>query len=279
MVGTILVLVGASIYLLTSRHLLAGVDRDLAARSVQLAMAVRGLDMGDPRFDREGYSGGGFALLVDASGRVLSNPQRVDLNATLPLLPGPAPRYQTVTIVGEPVRLYVPPVGGEPGPGRRNPPGRAGLTPDVVLVVGRSLVSEETALRRVLAGLLVAGGGGTLLSLAGAWFLAGRALVPIEAAFRRQREFVADASHELRTPLTALRAAADLLDRHRDEPLAANGKLFDDLRNELSRLERLAGELLTLARAGLGEFSLAVAPLDLAVLAGEVVRRTVPLAG
>jgi signal transduction histidine kinase len=57
--------------------------------------------------------------------------------------------------------------------------------------------------------LVLLGGGalGLLLSFGGAWILSGRALVPIEAAFRRQQEFVADASHELRTPLTVLRSA------------------------------------------------------------------------
>jgi signal transduction histidine kinase len=97
-------------------------------------------------------------------------------------------------------------------------------------------------------------------------------------AFRRQQEFVADASHELRTPLTVLRSATDLLYQHRAEPLAANGELFDDVRHEIVRLERQAGDLLTLARADLGELGLALGLVDVAALAGDVVRRTAPLA-
>src|SRR5437762_1706561 len=87
----------------------------------------------------------------------------------------------------------------------------------VYVVVGQSLAPEYDTLRRTLLGLLAAGVVGLLFSFAGAWFLAGRALVPIEDAFRRQQEFVADASHELRTPLTILRSAADLLNQHRAE--------------------------------------------------------------
>src|SRR5260221_540514 len=84
---------------------------------------------------------------------------------------------------------------------------------------------------------------GLLLSLGGAWFLAGRALLPIQQAFRRQQEFVADASHELRTPLTVLRSAADLLDKHREQRLAQHGELFDDVRAEIGRMERLVQDL------------------------------------
>ncbi len=35
---------------------------------------------------------------------------------------------------------------------------------------------------------------------------------PIDEAFERQRQFIADASHELRTPVAVLRARADLLE-------------------------------------------------------------------
>jgi signal transduction histidine kinase len=187
--------------------------------------------------------------------------------AGLPL-PQPAGRgrvYATTNVNGEPVRLLARAVGER---------GRAGGT----LVVGQSLAPEQEALASLLVILIVGGGAGLLLSFAGAWFLAGRALVPIARAFRRQQEFVADASHELRTPLTVLRTATDLLDQHRDQPLAANGELFDDVRHEIVRMERLTTDLLTLARSDRGDLHLAVAPVDVGALAGEVVRRTRPLA-
>src|SRR5207248_2241230 len=141
-----------------------------------------------------------------------------------------------------------------------------------------SLAPEQSALHSLLLVLLAGGGLGLLLSFAGAWFLSGRALVPIQQAFARQQEFVADASHELRTPLTVLRSTTDVLDRHRAEPLSDNGELFDDMRGEIARMERLAADLLTLARSDSGELELMTAPLDLGVLAGDVVRRVTPLA-
>src|SRR5262249_40133454 len=147
-----------------------------------------------------------------------------------------------------------------------------------VLYVGQSLDPEQSAMRTLLLVLLGGGGLGLLLSFIGAWILSGRALVPIQQAVRRQQEFVADASHELRTPLTVLRSTTDLLNQHRNRSLESNGELFDDMRAEIARMERLAADLLTLARSDRGELELLVAPLDLSELASDVVRRTVPLA-
>jgi signal transduction histidine kinase len=127
--------------------------------------------------------------------------------------------------------------------------------------------------------VLVAGGGvGLLLTMWAAWFLSGRALVPIQTAFRRQQEFVADASHELRTPLTVLKSATDLLYRHRREPLVDQSELLEDVRTEIGRMELLAQDLLTLARSDQGELQLMTAPMDVASLASDVARRMTPLA-
>jgi len=187
------------------------------------------------------------------------------------------PVYFTLTINGEEVRFYARPISPPPATSTTTPTVDRRTAP-ATIIVGQSLVPTQNALRRLLIGLIVGGISGTLLLLLGGWFLAGRALVPIERAFRTQQGFIADASHELRTPLTVLRSSADLLDRHRDEPLGANGELFDDLRDGLARLERLATDLLTLARSDLGEQTLAVAPLDLGPFAADVARRTTPLA-
>ncbi|CAB4940420.1 unannotated protein [freshwater metagenome] len=66
--------------------------------------------------------------------------------------------------------------------------------------------------------------------------------------FRRERAFAADASHELRTPLTILRTELDLAgrgERDADELRAALASASEETR----RLERLADDLLVLARA------------------------------
>jgi signal transduction histidine kinase len=264
--GLILAGLGTAVHATQERSLIAGVDRNLAGLAAQGEAGFAALARGERHEEREGYRGGVFYLLVGADGQVLANPQRVDTSGLrLPQVEARRGGYSSGVASGEPVRLYARPVGER---------GRAGAT----LVVGQSLAAEREALRSLLRILVAGGGAGLLLSLAGAWFLAGRALVPIQRAFERQQEFVADAAHELRTPLTVLRSATDLLDQHRREPLAANGELFDDVSHEIARMQRLAGDLLTLAHSDRGDLELAVAPVDLGRLAGDVARRTEPLA-
>lgn len=99
----------------------------------------------------------------------------------------------------------------------------------------------------------------------------------LEGAFRRQRQFTADASHELRTPLTMLASQIDVaLGRERtpDEYV----ELLQSLREDGSRMAQLVSELLTLARADAGQQLLTEEELDLGELAGSVAEAMQPLA-
>jgi signal transduction histidine kinase len=73
----------------------------------------------------------------------------------------------------------------------------------------------------------------------------------LERAFKRQREFVSDASHELRTPLAVLRAQVELLDRETDQHRRHEGTTT--LLRRLDELDRLVGDMLTLASAESGQ--------------------------
>lgn len=102
-------------------------------------------------------------------------------------------------------------------------------------------------------------------------------LDPLDRAFRRQRQFTADASHELRTPLAMFQSQIELaLDRPRsaEEYEATLVSLGDDVR----RMEGLLGDLLTLARADAGHLPLVPESLDLADLATDVAAAMEPLA-
>ncbi len=69
----------------------------------------------------------------------------------------------------------------------------------------------------------------------------------LEAAFSRQREFVADASHELRTPLTAIRGQLEVLARQ-PAPGGEEVRRVEGLAmREMTRIERIVDDLLTLA--------------------------------
>ena len=75
-----------------------------------------------------------------------------------------------------------------------------------------------------------------------------RMLDRLEAAFSRERRFVADASHELRAPLAVLRAETDLALR-RDRTAPEYRAALASVEREAARLEELIDELLAAARA------------------------------
>jgi signal transduction histidine kinase len=79
----------------------------------------------------------------------------------------------------------------------------------------------------------------------------------LQASFRGQERFVADASHELRTPLTAIRGNVDVLIRQTKGqnasalPADLSAALLD-IRRESDRMRRLLDDLLLLARTDAG---------------------------
>jgi signal transduction histidine kinase len=261
----ILLATGGLLYASLSRSLMQSVDTSLVAASATTEAEVN--EHGETaELEQQGYRAGLFYVVIRPGGEVLDNPQAVNLQA-LPteLADTSSATYYTANVDGRPVRIYARQIS------------TAGEGP-VLLVIGQSLVAEEAARAQLLLILLLGAAVGLVLSFGGAWFLAARALVPIEHAFQRQQEFVADASHELRTPLTILHSAADLLEDRGDEPAYANRALVGEIRQEIVRMERLTRDLLTLARSDRGELQLSLGRVDLGALARQLVGRVALLA-
>jgi signal transduction histidine kinase len=85
----------------------------------------------------------------------------------------------------------------------------------------------------------------------------------LEAAFRAQRRFVANASHELRTPLTTIRASLDVAVAKPQGAPPQTIALASRVRAELNRIDSLLEAFLALARAQHQNLpGYAVLPLD-----------------
>ncbi|MBI3648613.1 MAG: HAMP domain-containing histidine kinase, partial [Actinobacteria bacterium] len=135
------------------------------------------------------------------------------------------------------------------------------------VVAGRSLLPEERLVDRVRLLLLFGGGVAALASLAGGWWLAGRAVRPVERAYEAQAGFAADASHELRTPLAFIRSGVEVLSEH-DSALGA------EVLSEVDYLAGLSERLLRLARAERGQMTLERAPVRVAEVCRSAARRS-----
>jgi signal transduction histidine kinase len=99
----------------------------------------------------------------------------------------------------------------------------------------------------------------------------------LEAAFRAQERFIADASHELKTPLSVLLAEAQVLTQQARTPEEYD-RYVVSVQDQLRQLSRLVDSLLTLARADAG-FPLAnPAVVSVNDVVTEAVRRCEPIA-
>jgi signal transduction histidine kinase len=86
---------------------------------------------------------------------------------------------------------------------------------------------------------------------------------------RMRDEFVATVTHELRTPLSSVVAAVDLLEDETEEPTPGQRHWTSMIRRNVDRLLRLVDDLLTVARAESGQFTLQPEDTDLETIARD----------
>ena len=90
----------------------------------------------------------------------------------------------------------------------------------------------------------------------------------LQGAFASQRQFLNDVGHELRTPITIVRGHLEVVGDDPQERRETVALVVD----ELERMRRLVDDLVVLARAEQPDF-LDLAPVDVAELAGEIIRK------
>ena len=88
---------------------------------------------------------------------------------------------------------------------------------------------------------------------------------------RARKDFIANASHELRTPLFSLAGFLELL-AEEDLDQDTRAEFVQSTREQVSRLTKLAGDLLDLSRLDSGAVGVAREPVDLAATARTLVR-------
>lgn len=95
------------------------------------------------------------------------------------------------------------------------------------------------------------------------FLLARRALVPIRAAWEKQRQSAADTSHELRNPVAIIQANAEALLRHPQHTVEEEGPHVAAILDSTRRMSAMLSTLLTLARSDADEDELQCAEVRL----------------
>lgn len=117
------------------------------------------------------------------------------------------------------------------------------------IIVGKSVTSQHHFFQMTKYLLIVLTFISTILIGLLAYYLAGKAMVPIQWSFDKQKKFVSDASHELRTPLSIFYSSLEILEIEEAQQLSPFGKdLIADLKDEAEIMKELIDKLLFLAR-------------------------------
>ncbi|WP_369592976.1 sensor histidine kinase [Lysinibacillus pakistanensis] len=117
------------------------------------------------------------------------------------------------------------------------------------IIVGKSVTSQQHFFQNARYLLIVLTCISTVLIGLLSYYLAGKAMIPIQWSFNKQKKFVSDASHELRTPLSIFYSSLEILEAEEAEHLSPLGKeLIADLKDETEIMKELIDKLLFLAR-------------------------------
>ena len=107
------------------------------------------------------------------------------------------------------------------------------------------------------------------------WFFSGRMIRPIRESRERQSQFIASASHELRSPLTVMLTSLSAMKMANEKD---SNVFFQMIWSEGERMSRLIGDMLSLANADNGSWSINPKKLELDTLLLQVYEKSEPIA-
>lgn len=116
---------------------------------------------------------------------------------------------------------------------------------------GYSFVFLDTsAQEKILTRLIYTFAAVALVMLVGLYFVsryfANRSIRPVQEAFNKQKQFIADASHELKTPLAIINTNTDVLLTNSEDTIRNQAKWLNYIKSETERMSRLTSDLLYL---------------------------------
>lgn len=144
--------------------------------------------------------------------------------------------------------------------------------------VGKDVTALYNGLDKATSIMAILGLLALLIATVVGHILSGKAMIPLRAAYEKQRQFAADASHELRTPLAVVMASADLLESDPSIKSPFLKQVIADVRDEVKKMTKLVSDLLIVARSDNKALKLKPTKFDLGAVVAQTARLMQPLA-
>ena len=130
-----------------------------------------------------------------------------------------------------------------------------------LVLLDRSI--EISTLHRLIISFIIIGCAGLIIVFIFSLFLATWAITPIEVAWNKQKQFIADASHELKTPLTVIATNADLVLSNPNDTVRNQDRWLKYIKSETARMSKLVTELLYIAKSDSNEIRMERSEFDI----------------
>lgn len=144
--------------------------------------------------------------------------------------------------------------------------------------VGKDVTALYNGLDKATTIMAILGLLALLIATVVGHILSGKAMIPLRAAYEKQRQFAADASHELRTPLAVVMASADLLESDPSIKSPFLKQVIADVRDEVKKMTKLVSDLLIVARSDNKALKFKPTKFDLGAVVAQTARLMQPLA-
>lgn len=140
-----------------------------------------------------------------------------------------------------------------------------------IVQIIRDTTAEEEMINTLFLILVIGCSIGSLCAIGIGFFLAGRALIPIQNSWEKQQQFVSDASHELRTPLAVIQSKTDVLFQSPSATIEEKAVDISTISKECRRLSKLVSNLLLLARSDSNQIEMEKKTFELDKLLEEII--------
>lgn len=108
--------------------------------------------------------------------------------------------------------------------------------------------AEKSTISKMIFIFLLIAAVGLIIMFIISMLLANWTVTPVETAWEKQKQFVADASHELKTPLAVISANTEVILANPEESVGEQSKWLNYIQSETMRMSKLITGLLSAAR-------------------------------